>query len=220
MQQANRRLALWSQRRESVTLVVERLVTDATEFGEDNRLVELDGEERDPESGELSYRVLRIAGVQFSLFEPVCGTVSCGTGGGDGCQAGHLVKLIKKEQDAPFWSSLHAKDGPAPAGFLVRNDWSRWIDEDDDDAGELGGWPQDDDNDADANVEFQDAEGEADVADDGEDDDDEDEDADEDDCDDDDEDDTEDDEDDGCDHVGVDNNAVGDEEDVAEDDVE
>ena len=132
-----RRLALWSQRHRSVTVVVEKSASDEELFGD--CIVQLNGEERDPESGELSYRVLRVAGVEIELYAPVCGLVSCGTGGGDGCQAGHVVTLAKAEHDAPFWPSFAAsKDAAAASGFLVRSDWSRWVDEDDDEDVEEG----------------------------------------------------------------------------------
>lgn len=138
-----RRAALWSQRRRTLTVVVERRPSDDELFG-DHDVVRLEGETRDVESGELSYRVLRVAGSDLELFAPVCGLVSVGSGSADGCQAGHLVTLTKANPDAPFWSSLAASKATSSA-FAVRIDWSRWLDEDDDDKGEADEY----DNDAD-----------------------------------------------------------------------
>jgi hypothetical protein len=111
---ANRRTVKWSQRRSTVTLVVDRR-------GLDNA-VEL-----------VSPTVVRVgsdAPVEFVLHAPVAGLKANDPGTADT----FTVHMVKEDDDGGYWPALLAVDGGTPPPVIARCDWARWIDEDDEDA--------------------------------------------------------------------------------------
>ena len=131
-----RRNVLWSQRATDVTLAFDRMGDARDGHGDDGNNNEVQLVER-IEEGDV-YAAVRIGDHVVRLFAPVTDVVAVGQGGGS-----VVVRLAKADGDAPFWPSLtgapHAEAAPH---FIVRIDWSRWVDDDDDggdDGAYLGG---------------------------------------------------------------------------------
>lgn len=121
-----RMTALWSQRRDSVTIIIDHRERGACE---DEELGQLEGETRDAESGELSYSVLRFAGAEIRLHAPVVGLLNSPLSNVEMSR----IQLIKADPDAPFWPALTSPPHHTAAPeFIVGTDWARWVDEDED----------------------------------------------------------------------------------------
>ena len=129
-----RRNVLWSQRATDVTLAFDRMGDARDGHGDDGNNNEVQLVER-IEEGDV-YAAVRIGDHVVRLFAPVTDVVAVGQGGGS-----VVVRLAKADGDAPFWPSLtgapHAEAAPH---FIVRIDWSRWVDDDDDDGGDDGAY--------------------------------------------------------------------------------
>ena len=109
---------MWSQRGTEVILAYDR----GDELDSSIQLSEpVEGE---GEGG--AYAAIRIDGNIVRLFAPVTDITSCPHG------SKIVIRLSKADADAPFWpsltSALHADAAPS---FIVRVDWSRWVDEED-----------------------------------------------------------------------------------------